>query len=305
MNIYDIVILAILFVVLTPGILLRLPMKGSNLFVAVVHGIVFGVVVFLLHVIFRKLRTHILEGADGEEGRPEGPPPAGEDRPEGPPPAGEERPEGPPSEGPVPANSEVVQDESGEPVPANSATSATSSTTTTKCAKGLNWNGTTCVRGCDSRHNPFWNGTSCVNCKAGTYWNGTSCVSCPDKTTSDINSKSCRSCNAKKSEYWNASTKKCIICKGSNHWNGSECIGCSGKSSIWYNNKCITCGENDIFDKKKQTCSTCSGKSLSTGANGECTTCKKDQNWSTKSRKCMKCKPREKWSAEKQDCIRK
>ena len=52
MNLYDIVILAILFVVLTPGILLRLPMKGSNLFVAVVHGIVFGVVVFLLSVVF-------------------------------------------------------------------------------------------------------------------------------------------------------------------------------------------------------------------------------------------------------------
>jgi hypothetical protein len=41
--------LALLFVVLTPGVLLSLPPGGSKLTVAVVHGIVFAVVYQLTH----------------------------------------------------------------------------------------------------------------------------------------------------------------------------------------------------------------------------------------------------------------
>ena len=40
---------ALLFVVLTPGILLRLPPNGSKLTVAIVHGIVFAVVFHFTH----------------------------------------------------------------------------------------------------------------------------------------------------------------------------------------------------------------------------------------------------------------
>jgi hypothetical protein len=35
---------AFLFIILTPGILLRLPPKGSKLTVAIVHGIVFALI---------------------------------------------------------------------------------------------------------------------------------------------------------------------------------------------------------------------------------------------------------------------
>ena len=42
---------AALFVVLTPGILLRLPPGGSKLQVAVVHGLVFAVVYHFTHKI--------------------------------------------------------------------------------------------------------------------------------------------------------------------------------------------------------------------------------------------------------------
>ena len=38
---------AVLFVALTPGVLLRLPPKGSLLTVAVVHAVVFSLVVYL------------------------------------------------------------------------------------------------------------------------------------------------------------------------------------------------------------------------------------------------------------------
>jgi len=39
---------ALLFVVLTPGVLLTIPPKGSNLVVAVVHGLVFALLYHLL-----------------------------------------------------------------------------------------------------------------------------------------------------------------------------------------------------------------------------------------------------------------
>jgi len=41
--------IAVLFVALTPGVLLTLPKKGSKMTVAVVHGLVFAVVFHLTH----------------------------------------------------------------------------------------------------------------------------------------------------------------------------------------------------------------------------------------------------------------
>jgi len=49
MNIYMSLYVALLFVLLTPGILLTLPPKGSKLVVAVVHGLVFALVYHLTH----------------------------------------------------------------------------------------------------------------------------------------------------------------------------------------------------------------------------------------------------------------
>jgi len=40
---------ALLFVVLTPGVLLRLPMKGSKMTVALTHGAIFAVVWYFTH----------------------------------------------------------------------------------------------------------------------------------------------------------------------------------------------------------------------------------------------------------------
>ncbi len=40
---------ALLFIVLTPGVLLRLPMKGSKMTVALTHGAIFGVVWYFTH----------------------------------------------------------------------------------------------------------------------------------------------------------------------------------------------------------------------------------------------------------------
>ena len=48
-NILMFVYIVVLFVVLTPGILLRLPPGGSKLTVAVVHGIVFALVMSLFY----------------------------------------------------------------------------------------------------------------------------------------------------------------------------------------------------------------------------------------------------------------
>jgi len=44
MNLYVTLYVALLFVVLTPGVLLTLPKGGSKLVVAAVHGLVFAVV---------------------------------------------------------------------------------------------------------------------------------------------------------------------------------------------------------------------------------------------------------------------
>jgi hypothetical protein len=49
MNIYVSLYLALLFVVLTPGVLLSLPPGGSKLVVAATHGVVFALVYHLTH----------------------------------------------------------------------------------------------------------------------------------------------------------------------------------------------------------------------------------------------------------------
>jgi hypothetical protein len=49
MNIFVTLYIAVLFVLLTPGILVRLPPTGSKLTVAVVHGIVFAIVYHFTH----------------------------------------------------------------------------------------------------------------------------------------------------------------------------------------------------------------------------------------------------------------
>ena len=49
MNVFVTVYIALLFMVLTPGVLLTIPKRGSKLVVAAVHGLVFGVVYYFTH----------------------------------------------------------------------------------------------------------------------------------------------------------------------------------------------------------------------------------------------------------------
>jgi hypothetical protein len=53
----------LLFVLLTPGILLRLPPKGSPLVVAIVHGVVFALLLCFTHKIV--YRMSVGYGIDG------------------------------------------------------------------------------------------------------------------------------------------------------------------------------------------------------------------------------------------------
>jgi hypothetical protein len=59
MNVKFSIFVVLLFVVLTPGILLRLPPKGGKFIVALVHGVVFTVIICLAH----KYASTYLEGA--------------------------------------------------------------------------------------------------------------------------------------------------------------------------------------------------------------------------------------------------
>lgn len=47
MNIFHFIYVVFLFVVLTPAILVRLPSKGNKWMVALVHGIIFGLILLL------------------------------------------------------------------------------------------------------------------------------------------------------------------------------------------------------------------------------------------------------------------
>ena len=62
-SIATILYVVLLFVILTPGILLRLPPKGSPLVVAIVHGAVFALVLSLTHKAVHRLSIRAgLEG---------------------------------------------------------------------------------------------------------------------------------------------------------------------------------------------------------------------------------------------------
>ena len=59
MNVFVTVYVALLFMVLTPGVLLTLPKGGSKLVVAAVHGLVFGVIYHLTHKMVWKLSMQL------------------------------------------------------------------------------------------------------------------------------------------------------------------------------------------------------------------------------------------------------
>ena len=53
----------VLFVLLTPGILLRLPPKGSPLVVAIVHGVVFAIVLYFTQkTVYRMSAGYSIDG---------------------------------------------------------------------------------------------------------------------------------------------------------------------------------------------------------------------------------------------------
>lgn len=55
-NLFIFVIIYVLFVALTPGVLLRIPNKGSLLKQTIVHGIVFIVCVYLIHLFYMRMK---------------------------------------------------------------------------------------------------------------------------------------------------------------------------------------------------------------------------------------------------------
>ena len=54
----------ILFFVLTPGVLVTLPRKGSKMMVALVHALIFAVVWTLTHKIVWRTSSNLFEGLD-------------------------------------------------------------------------------------------------------------------------------------------------------------------------------------------------------------------------------------------------
>jgi hypothetical protein len=82
MNLVSFLVLVALFVLLTPGVLLRLPKNGSKMTVAVVHGLVFALVWSLSHRFLTRATSmfnidiggsymEALEGAKAEEKKDE------------------------------------------------------------------------------------------------------------------------------------------------------------------------------------------------------------------------------------------
>jgi len=58
MNLAVTLYIALLFVLLTPGVLLRLPIKGSLLTLAIIHGLVFALIYHFTH----RVVYHLSEG---------------------------------------------------------------------------------------------------------------------------------------------------------------------------------------------------------------------------------------------------
>ena len=55
MNMIMIIYTIVLFVLLTPSILFRIPKKGNKLMVAFVHGVIFAIIYSLTHKMFQKM----------------------------------------------------------------------------------------------------------------------------------------------------------------------------------------------------------------------------------------------------------
>ena len=76
MNVFMAVYFAILFFLLSPGILLRLPQNGSKMTVAGVHAVVFGVLAFLTGKFVWKLSHRLgMEGMEPKKTQPPSIPP--------------------------------------------------------------------------------------------------------------------------------------------------------------------------------------------------------------------------------------
>jgi hypothetical protein len=65
MNIVFSVFVFVLFFILTPGVLLRLPSKGSKTTVALVHGLIFAIILAVSGHFFWKSGNSVFEGATG------------------------------------------------------------------------------------------------------------------------------------------------------------------------------------------------------------------------------------------------
>ena len=67
MNFVLFIILVLLFVVLTPGVLLTLPPKSGKLVVALTHGLVFAIVWSLVSKPLWRLSSSLTSGFQGDE----------------------------------------------------------------------------------------------------------------------------------------------------------------------------------------------------------------------------------------------
>jgi uncharacterized membrane protein len=67
MNLVVTLYVALLFFVLTPGVLLSLPKGGSKYTVALVHGVVFALVFYLTHKLVWKLSMRMQENFQNME----------------------------------------------------------------------------------------------------------------------------------------------------------------------------------------------------------------------------------------------
>lgn len=59
MNVWMSLFMAVLFVLLTPGVLLRLPPGGSKLVVAATHAVVFALVYHFTHKLVWNMTQHL------------------------------------------------------------------------------------------------------------------------------------------------------------------------------------------------------------------------------------------------------
>lgn len=68
MNIFVTLYIALLFVLLTPNVLVRLPPTGSKLTVAAVHGLIFAVLFHFTHKFVWRMTAGIHTGFEGMTG---------------------------------------------------------------------------------------------------------------------------------------------------------------------------------------------------------------------------------------------